>query len=299
MSINDVTLKNNKFTSIRLKLREAIDNHMMNHMMRLYTNGGVRLFSHVEIETINRCNGKCSFCPVNVNEEQRPYAEMSDTLFKKIIDELGEIKYENNLALFSNNEPFLDKKIIYRMKYAREVCKNASIFVYTNGSVLNMELFLNAMNYLDYMVIDVYSKNNSLKKNLREIYEYSKKHNWLGNKVKFGFGVSEDSKRTSRGGSAPNRKDEVIDVPSIKCNLMFEQLIIRPDGKVSLCCNDALGAYTLGDINSNSILEIWYGDLYKAVREKMINEGRIALRNCRTCDTVNMTHCDWHFRHWF
>ena len=29
------------------------------------------LFNHVEIETINRCNGICSFCPVNTNIDVR------------------------------------------------------------------------------------------------------------------------------------------------------------------------------------------------------------------------------------
>ena len=27
----------------------------------------------IEIETINRCNGICPFCPINANEPQRPY----------------------------------------------------------------------------------------------------------------------------------------------------------------------------------------------------------------------------------
>ena len=29
-----------------------------------------RLFNHIEIETINRCNGICSFCPVNRNSDK-------------------------------------------------------------------------------------------------------------------------------------------------------------------------------------------------------------------------------------
>ena len=41
----------------------------------------------IEIETVNRCNGKCSFCPVNANEPQREYAKMSTELFYKIIQE--------------------------------------------------------------------------------------------------------------------------------------------------------------------------------------------------------------------
>lgn len=45
----------------------------------------VDLFLRIDIETINRCNGTCPFCPVNAKAEQRPYAKMSEDLFKKNI----------------------------------------------------------------------------------------------------------------------------------------------------------------------------------------------------------------------
>lgn len=45
----------------------------------------VELFNHIEIETINRCNGVCSFCPVNVRNDSRTLALMPWNLFEKII----------------------------------------------------------------------------------------------------------------------------------------------------------------------------------------------------------------------
>ena len=65
------------------------------------------MFSSVEIEVINRCNGICPFCPVNRNKDPRKLKKMDEKLFKKIMDELGEIHYSGRLALHSNNEPFL------------------------------------------------------------------------------------------------------------------------------------------------------------------------------------------------
>lgn len=71
---------------------------------RLHQSQG--LFDHVEIETINRCNGNCSFCPVSRKSDTRKMAKMSRNLFVNIIDQLGDIDYKGKLALFSNNEPF-------------------------------------------------------------------------------------------------------------------------------------------------------------------------------------------------
>lgn len=41
------------------------------------------LFNNIEIETVNRCNGTCSFCPVNKNQDPREYKKMPEELFKK------------------------------------------------------------------------------------------------------------------------------------------------------------------------------------------------------------------------
>ena len=95
----------------------------------------------IEVETLNRCNGKCSFCPVNALEPQRKYAKMSEQLFKKIIQELAEQNYSGTLSLFSNNEPFLDERIIDFYKYAREKLPGAKLSLFTNGSLLTLDKF--------------------------------------------------------------------------------------------------------------------------------------------------------------
>lgn len=71
----------------------------------------IPLFSSIEIETMNRCNGKCTFCPVNHDIDPRKFSRMSEPLFQKIIDELKTLNYSGRLALYSNNEPFLDVRI--------------------------------------------------------------------------------------------------------------------------------------------------------------------------------------------
>lgn len=88
-----------------------------------------KLFKYVEIETINRCNGDCGFCPVNKNEKQREYKKMDRDLFEKIIIQLEELDYDGLLALFSNNEPFLDDRIFEFAQYARTKLPKAYIYI--------------------------------------------------------------------------------------------------------------------------------------------------------------------------
>ena len=50
---------------------------------------------------------------------------MSQDLFESIIQQLADIDYSGKLALFSNNEPFLDKDILAKHKHARDKLPNA------------------------------------------------------------------------------------------------------------------------------------------------------------------------------
>jgi MoaA/NifB/PqqE/SkfB family radical SAM enzyme len=83
----------------------------------------------IEIETINRCNSTCNFCPVNRFSDPRSLTRMPETLFHKIIDDLAAHDFSGNLSLFSNNEPFLDKRIFDFAAYARVTLPRAIISI--------------------------------------------------------------------------------------------------------------------------------------------------------------------------
>lgn len=53
----------------------------------------IPLFKMVNIETINRCNGTCSFCPANVKEETRKLKRMDQSVFERIIEELKKMDW--------------------------------------------------------------------------------------------------------------------------------------------------------------------------------------------------------------
>ena len=245
----------------------------------------IKLFDHVEIETINRCNGTCSFCPVSVGNDVRTKAKMSNELFNKIIDELAAMKYSGRLSLFSNNEPFLDERIIDFQKIAREKLPEARLHLFTNGSLLSVEKFIEIMPYLDELVIDNYNQELKLNEPVEKIYKYCLEHEELKNKVTISLRKKEEI-LTSRGGNAPNR-NKTVDVSDYGCLLPFFQLIIRPDGKVSLCCNDALGENTLGDLNHQSLMDVWRGEEHMRIIEA-ISRGRSSIKQCSNCDAYNL-----------
>lgn len=243
------------------------------------------LFRHVEIETYNRCNGGCEFCPVSVKNETRLECRMEEGLFKKIIGELETINYNGKLALFSNNEPFLDERILDFHCYAREHLPQARMHLFTNGTKLSLDKFVQVMKYLDELIIDNYSQKMELIPNCRAIKNYCEAHPELIKRVTIVYRKPQEI-LTSRGGDAPNRKEKVS-YREAKCILPFRQMIIRPDGKVSLCCNDALGKNTLGDVSRDSLVNVWNNDRFMMVR-KCLAEGRGNWKHCEYCDTFSV-----------
>lgn len=243
------------------------------------------LFNHVEIETINRCNGNCSFCPVNRKNDTRKIAKMSRSLFENIIEQLANIDYKGKLALFSNNEPFLDKNIIEKHEYARKKLPNARMHLFTNGTLLTIDKFKKIVEYLDELIIDNYQQDLMLIKPCQDIEKYCEEHTELKKKVTIVLRKQQEI-LTNRGGNAPNRMDKVS-YPNAKCVLPFKQLIIRPDGKVSLCCNDPLGCDTLADLNKEKILDAWYNPKFQRVRE-CLYKGRENWEHCQYCDVFNI-----------
>ena len=243
------------------------------------------LFNHIEIETINRCNGYCDFCPVSVHHDTRQYKIMDINLFERIVNQLAEINYDGKIALFSNNEPFLDADIIDKHKYTRDKLPHARMHLFTNGTLLNIEKFSSIIKYLDELIIDNYQQELKLIKPCKEIQDYCEQHPELKSKVTIVLRKPHEILST-RGGDAPNREKFCM-YPKAKCVLPFKQMIIRPDGKVSLCCNDPLGKNTLGDASKSSLLDIWNNDRFKMVRQ-CLYYGREHWNHCQYCDTFNL-----------
>ena len=244
--------------------------------------GKVNLFETIELETINRCNGECSFCPVNRKDDRREFKIMDEDLFKNIVNQLRDIDYDGRIQIFSNNEPLLDKRICEFAKYVKEACTNAHLSIFTNGILLNEEKFNELIKYCDTICIDnYYEGEKKLPENIKKIVEICNANPILKRKVIIQM-INKKEIRNNRGGQSKNR--HFTYQLKTNCKLPFKQVIVRPDGKLSLCCNDALGLYTLGDLTKQTLLEAWNSKEYKDIRDTLAKKGRKGVSLCKYCD---------------
>jgi radical SAM protein with 4Fe4S-binding SPASM domain len=239
----------------------------------------------IEIETINRCNNDCSFCPVSVKNDIRNLNVMNEKLFYQIIDELSDMKYTGYISIFSNNEPLLDKRLITFLTYAREKLPYAKHALCTNGLLINEVIYKKLINLLDYLVIDNYNDDFEINDSIKKIMDIDDSQSNCDVTLSL---RKKNQILLSRGGNSPNKKNEYRFKSG--CVLPFFQMIIRPDGKVSMCCQDAYGEETLGDVSIDGIRGVWNSDNYNALRKSMISEGRTNIRNCSKCDLFGLNN---------
>jgi radical SAM protein with 4Fe4S-binding SPASM domain len=207
---------------------------------------------------------------------------MSEDDFFKIIDNLARLNFCGLVNYYSNNEPLLDNRIFEFIKYG--VCKlpKAYHILYTNGILLNEEKFQTFIDVgLSYLRIDNYNDKLKVNPNIQKIYNKYKNQKFAM-KCEIHLRYSNQV-LSNRGGSAPNKPK--IKKPSMtQCPLPFLQLIIRADSGVSLCCNDALGKMTLGNIKEQSIEEILTDKRRLEILELMRHQKRNDIELCKGCD---------------
>lgn len=276
-----------KRVSIPLKvrrLRQKIEERKQLLAETLAAAGRHPLFDHIEIETLNRCNADCAFCPVNRHIDPRPATRMSQELFTSILEQLRELDYDRNVYLFSNNEPLLDTRIFDWVRQAHETLPKARVRLYTNGVLLTLDKFKRLIPYLDNLTVNNYCEDFRFQPHLMEIHDYAQSDPALAGKFRLVMRYQREI-MTSRAGQSPNKQDILSATLPVGCLLPARQLIVRPDGKLSLCCNDAFGAVTLGDLTKDRIIDAWNSEPRRTLRRQVL-DSRSAHPLCQSCDTL-------------
>ena len=246
--------------------------------------GKYPLFDMIEVETVNRCNGDCDFCPVNRHKDPRKTAKMTTALFESIILQLESLDYSGSLHLYSNNEPLIDERIADFAALARRSLPRARIVFSTNGLLLTEEKYRSIIDSVDVFTINNYCEDYRLTENNLKIHDLSQTNPDWAKRTEVAIRYRKELLNT-RGSAAPNRSVALPPVLPVGCTLPTRQIVVRPDGKLSLCCNDTLGTMTMGDLNESSLLDIWYSPRYDKVRERILDE-RAFLNVCKHCDTI-------------
>lgn len=266
----------------------------------------------ISFETQAVCNAACTFCPYPTME--RKGDKMSDSLIEKIISDLCEIPQDLpfNISPFKVNDPFLDKRIFSVCEKINNSLPNARLRLFTNGSPLTDDIVEKIANIRN--VIHLWVSLNEIEAAAYEklmklpFYKTIKKLDMLHQRVAEGYPHPVTISRVADGSERDKAFYEYVksryplfkvfmigrgdwtgqvtveikkQTPPTACTRWYE-LSIMASGKVALCCMDGEGKYIIGDVNTQSVLEIYNDPQYRKMRQYTFSR-LAAAAPCDTC----------------
>jgi hypothetical protein len=263
---------------------------------------------HVDFEASSRCNLACPMCFRRHFENQQEFLDMDFELFKKGIDECAAFDLYS-IRLSWRGESTVNPLLIDMIRYARKAGIREISFL-TNGSALNRDFILELIGAgLDYVTISIdglkesYEKlrhpllfNETLAK-VRDLYELKQKHGDGFPKVKV-QGIFEYFKEHVAEYYATflpvtdnisfNMKHDyelrnVDQEDKLYCPYLWQRLTVTATGLVPLCISDWDLDISIGDLNNNTIEEMWRGERMKEFRRIHLGNRRLELKPCQKC----------------
>lgn len=229
----------------------------------------------LQIETTNLCNSDCVFCP---HSRIKEFGVMNDKLFKKILTEAKGIKSLEKIIPMLNGEPFTDPKFVDKLKLIRKILTDLPIYVFTNGSLITPEI-INELNSIDklYMIFSLNATNEKTRETIMGLKDYNQVINTikLYDKTNKPYTVTmvEDpfiekkeldlfKKQWKDKGQVIGYKNFAgkiykVGKPFRNCHRAISQMTVLWNGKVNLCCMDGLGEVIFGDLNKQTIKDVW------------------------------------------
>ena len=257
------------------------------------------VFDAVFFEVVNKCNSRCSFCSASVQNDTRERKEMSFELYDKLIAQLVQMDFTGRVAFHVANDPLVFADLEHFVAHARAKLPRCWIQIMTNGIGLTpkrgAELIDSGM---DELYINFYrtSRQQTLYPNAAKfIAEVLKKrfphkkgavYTSSDGKSRLKFTLRPRLVREvlwSRGGTSPNKQRDDSRVRGF-CLYPWTQLNISTEGLVSKCCADIYFSDVMGDLKTQSIVEVWNGAQFTHVRKKLMLGDRSSLHGCCACD---------------
>ena len=271
----------------------------------------------VQVETTSYCNAKCIMCPHSIMPRRNHH--MRQETFEKIINELSDHRDELKvLSLHFLGEPLMDPKLCERIKQAKEAGIR-EVQLNTNVQLLDEEKAggllksgIDAVTFsLGGLETDIQESrrvgttlrtveknmdrfirlaNSSLAKKKPKLIIYTIKHSpadeaWKPVVQKYKGLVDSIAviHQNNWGGSTINvEKEKNITQYRIPCPLIFSTMTINVNGKVNLCCIDYADREIMGDINKDSIYEVWNGKMEQYRLLHMKNQSA-SIPFCKEC----------------
>ncbi|MBF0447830.1 MAG: radical SAM protein [Magnetococcales bacterium] len=271
------------------------------------------------IETINQCNARCIMCGIDFDGKKT--ARLSKTLFEKMAEEIGEYRdHVEKVMLYLDGEPLLDRSLPERISLMKSkgvkrvnVATNASILMEKQATRLidagldEIYITVDSLKKEIYETIRVGLKFETVMENIQTFIQLRNRLNpaltirmqMVQQELNRDEGENFHTFWQARLGSQDQvvvqkahnwgstvqvlRRGDEDQVNDIPCIALWGTFVVHVDGTVPLCCMDTDSRHPVGDLNSQSIREVWQSKELAAYRRKHLLLQRPQIDICDGC----------------
>ena len=268
------------------------------------------------IEPVSTCNLRCPFCfQTDKSFTKKPFMGVMDfELFKKVVDEANDIGVRA-ITLGSRGEPTLHKQFADMISYISSKEKIFELKINTNATFLTKEvsraILDNKVNQVvisgDHYIKDEYerlrlgSNFDEVVSNVDQLYNMRKK-NFPNSITEIRISGVDNEKNLNREAYKNfwikradhvvaqyplerwnTYENEVIEDLYDPCEYLWDRMYVWFDGKVNPCDADYKSYLSYGNVNENTISDIWNGNTINKLRESHLNRKRTQIEPCNKC----------------
>ena len=269
----------------------------------------------IEIEVTNLCNSLCAMCPRRMMS--RESGTMSFETFMRIADQ-AVVNPDSEFRFIGYGEPLLDCGLVKKIEYAKQVGVRVTRVI-TNGQLLDADTARSLINSgLDVIGIDLDSDDPGIFNSFRKGLDYTTVvNNILGlvdikkslkkNKPVIRLQVLKIPQNFTDFNNFLRKWQKLVDIIDVnpfnnwagaitaKIEQSADQRILTPcvklwsnipiswKGEVTLCCLDFDFKFKLGDINVDSLLDIWHSK-FSGARQAHLLGKRNTYPLCKDCN---------------
>jgi len=272
--------------------------------------------NHMDIELSSRCNLKCPMC-FREHREIPNQNSMSFDLFKRIIGEIEGKVY--SIKFTGRGEPVMHRGFSKFMDHLKGK-SFGEVAMITNGQLLSEDKM---QSMIDCAMDTVSFSIDGLKEDYERIrapgkYEdiiervayFHAMRNRAGAKKPIiriqSVMINETEQREFLNIWEPisddifflHFKNYSADAPNIQkrkyaCPMPVQRLMVHWNGTVPMCINDEYEDAVMGDLNSQTVVDIWRGETFRQARKThMRGERTLAFKNCAKCPLTREGHGD-------
>ena len=243
-------------------------------------------------------------------------SKMPFDVFKSIVDQSIEMGFAGTVNLQHFNEPLLDERLPELASYVKNKPTIGEIHICTNMDLITEETAKDLDGVIDIFTISLYMPREKQVERERWIQSLFKKshlnfkgpghvithysptdfvrtmatgdsyHN-LENQNRGDFVDATGAPRDRHRGQdrVPETVEEVSQgVSEMPCVNYTHMLIVAYDGTILHCCEDYVGHFGLGNVNSMSLKDIWESETHRRLVEDLSHAGgRQKYSYCSNC----------------